>query len=159
MCLMKSRRSSTTRPGSDKTQKPQPTDLAKVVEVEETTTVTRTEANAEATPGYATAFETRNTGITVEMEPVAGPDGLTIDLNQVVSMTTHLGNLQTTGVATHDPAQPLFESRKITTSQTLLAESHQLVGTFNAPGANGVNGRTDDGRTWLVFVRATSNEP
>lgn len=153
------RRISTTRPGSDKTQNPQPLDPAKIIEVEETTTVTRTEANAETTPGYATKFETRNTGITVEMEPVVSPDELSIDLNQMVTMTTHLGALQTTGVAARYPAQPLIEVRKITASQTLLAETQQLVGTFNSPGANGVNGRTDDGRAWLVFVRATANEP
>jgi len=153
------RHTSTTRPGSDKTQKPQPVDPGKIIEVEETTTVTRTEANAETTPGYATAFETRKTGITVEMEPVVGPDGLSMDLNQVVTMTTHLGALQTTGVAARYPAQPLFETRKITASQSLLAETHQLVGTLNPPGADGVNGRADDGRTWLVFVRVTPNEP
>jgi hypothetical protein len=153
------RRTSTTRPGSDKTQRTQPVDPAKIIEMEETTTVTRTEANAETTPGYATAFESRATGITVEMEPVLSPDGLSIDLNHVVTMTTHLGALQTTGVAARYPAQPLFETRRITASQSLLAETHQLVGTFSPPGANGVNGRTDDGRTWLVFVRATSNEP
>jgi general secretion pathway protein D len=35
------------------------------------------------TPTTPTAFETRNTGVTLEVEPVVGPDGLTIDLNLV----------------------------------------------------------------------------
>ncbi len=34
-----------------------------------------------------------------------------------------------------------------------------LVGTFNPPGANGVNDSADTGRAWLIFVRATPNEP
>ena len=55
--------------------------------------------------------------------------------------------------------QPLFESRAITTTQTITAGRHMFVGTFNPPGATGVNDRTDDGRTWLLFVRALPNEP
>ncbi len=35
------------------------------------------------TPTTPTAFETRNTGVTLEVEPVVGPDGYTIDLNLV----------------------------------------------------------------------------
>src|SRR5438445_8505629 len=35
------------------------------------------------TPTTPTAFETRNTGVTLEVEPVVGPDGTTIDLNLV----------------------------------------------------------------------------
>jgi len=35
------------------------------------------------TPTTPTAFETRNTGVTLEVEPVVGPDGQTIDLNLV----------------------------------------------------------------------------
>ena len=35
------------------------------------------------TPTTPTAFETRNTGVTLEVEPVIGPDGYTIDLNLV----------------------------------------------------------------------------
>src|SRR5207253_3956813 len=35
------------------------------------------------TPTTPTAFETRNTGVTLEVEPVIGPDGITIDLNLV----------------------------------------------------------------------------
>ena len=35
------------------------------------------------TPTTPNAFETRNTGVTLEVEPVVGPDGVTIDLNLV----------------------------------------------------------------------------
>src|SRR6202012_2495825 len=35
------------------------------------------------TPTTPTSFETRNTGVTLEVEPVVGPDGYTIDLNLV----------------------------------------------------------------------------
>src|SRR5581483_827878 len=35
------------------------------------------------TPNTPGNFETRNTGVTLEVEPVVGPDGITIDLNLV----------------------------------------------------------------------------
>src|SRR5207237_3223869 len=35
------------------------------------------------TPTTPQTFETRNTGVTLEVEPVVGPDGITIDLNLV----------------------------------------------------------------------------
>ena len=34
-------------------------------------------------PSTPSSFETRNTGVTLEVEPVVGPDGDTIDLNLV----------------------------------------------------------------------------
>jgi hypothetical protein len=124
----------------------------------ERVTTTRMDANAAKQPGYPSAFEMRNVGITLEVEVVAGPDGVTLDINQVIQHVTHLGNLEVTGVATRYPAQPLFETRKVTNSQNLLLGRHVLIGTLSPPGANGVNKRSDSGRTWLLFVRAV-NEP
>jgi hypothetical protein len=118
-----------------------------------TTTVDSATPTSDPTPGAFTAFETRNTGLFVEVEPAVGPDDATVDLNHVVSSVRDLGSLDTTGAAAHVPAQPVFESRKITTSITSIIGSHALVGTLSKPGADGVNGRVDDGRTWLVFLR------
>src|SRR5207302_7301358 len=42
-----------------------------------------TAAPAVVTPTTPQTFETRNTGVTLEVEPVVGPDGVTIDLNLV----------------------------------------------------------------------------
>ena len=86
--------------------------------------------NAEAAPGIPSRLKMRNVGVTVEVEPVVGPDGLTIDLNHVVQSVTLLGDLKTTGVAARYPAQPLFETRKITTSQIAprrSADAHRHV--------------------------------
>ena len=83
-----------------------------------------------------TAFETRNTGVTLEVEPVVGPDGITIDLNlvpQVVEFegfinygspilaprTGTLANLIPSGDRVLTPNiinQPIFSTRKVTTS-------------------------------------------
>ncbi len=151
-------RTVTTRPGLAVKPQPDPKEDAKATTTTETTTSERVMPNADGPPGAPILFETRNTGVTVEAEPVVGEDGVSIDLNHVVQSVIHLGNLKTAGVAARYPAQPLFETRKLTTSQTLLAGRHMLVGTFNPPGADGVNDRVDTGRTWLVFVRATPND-
>jgi general secretion pathway protein D len=85
------------------------------------------------TPTTPTAFETRNTGVTLEVEPVVGPDGLTIDLNlvpQVVefegfinygspiqTFSTNLLGISTPQIITDNVInQPIFSSRKVTTS-------------------------------------------
>jgi general secretion pathway protein D len=85
------------------------------------------------TPTTPTAFETRNTGVTLEVEPVVGPDGVTIDLNlvpQVVEFegfinygspiqTTSTNGLGMTRVNILTPNvinQPIFSTRKVTTS-------------------------------------------
>src|SRR6266480_1378273 len=87
------------------------------------------------TPTTPQTFETRNTGVTLEVEPVVGPDGVTIDLNLVpqvvefegfinygsaifgvnpnlVSGTTVPTVLLTNNVIN----QPIFSTRKVTTS-------------------------------------------
>ncbi|MFN2621678.1 MAG: Amuc_1098 family type IV pilus outer membrane protein [Chthoniobacterales bacterium] len=85
------------------------------------------------TPTTPTGFETRNTGVTLEVEPVVGPDGITIDLNlvpQVVEFegfinygspiqttNTNLLGITTTSVLTPNIInQPIFSTRKVTTS-------------------------------------------
>ena len=85
------------------------------------------------TPTTPTAFETRNTGVTLEVEPVVGPDGITIDLNlvpQVVEFegfinygspiqttsTNFLGQTSTVILTPNVINQPIFSTRKVTTS-------------------------------------------
>jgi hypothetical protein len=122
---------------------------------EETTTVTHSTPDDPQVPGYATAFETHNVGLTVEVEPVVGPDGVTIDLNENVQSTTDRGVVRVNGVGANYPQKPLLEAANITTSQTIPAGGHVFVGTMNPPGANGVNDRQDSGHTWVLFVHAT----
>ena len=89
------------------------------------------------TPTTPTAFETRNTGVTLEVEPVVGPDGLTIDLNLVPQVVEFEGFINYGSPIFAPPAvnpltgtlltsstvltpniinQPIFSSRKVTTS-------------------------------------------
>jgi general secretion pathway protein D len=88
------------------------------------------------TPTTPQAFETRNTGVTLEVEPVVGPDGVTIDLNLVPQVVEFEGfinygspifavGVQTVmGITTSAPVlltsnvinQPVFSTRKVTTN-------------------------------------------
>src|SRR5204863_271477 len=92
------------------------------------------------TPTTPSHFETRNTGVTLEVEPVVGPDGITIDLNLVPQVVEFEGfinygspilapsssflNTVTGGLITSPQSvltpnvinQPIFSTRKVTTS-------------------------------------------
>jgi general secretion pathway protein D len=94
------------------------------------------------TPTTPQTFETRNTGVTLEVEPVVGPDGVTIDLNLVpqvvefegfinygspinaIGINTVLGTGGVSLLTTSSPVrltdnvinQPIFSTRKVTTS-------------------------------------------
>ncbi len=87
------------------------------------------------TPTTPTSFETRNLGVTLEVEPIIGPDGYTIDLNlspEVVEFDgfvnygspilgaqfngiTIVNNILSANVIN----QPIFSTRKVTTSVSI----------------------------------------
>src|SRR5204863_8009496 len=88
------------------------------------------------TPTTPQTFETRNTGVTLEVEPVVGPDGVTIDLNLVPQVVEFEGFINygspIFGINPNAAAaltgggqvlltnnvinQPIFSTRKVTTS-------------------------------------------
>jgi general secretion pathway protein D len=98
------------------------------------------------TPTTPTSFETRNTGVTLEVEPVVGPDGYTIDLSlvpQVVefegfinygSPITAAGINLLTGAPTQNVItpnvinQPIFSTRKVTTSVSVFDGQTVVLG-------------------------------
>ena len=89
------------------------------------------------TPSTPTAFETRNLGVTLEVEPIIGPDGYTIDLNlspEVVEFDGFINygstingpifNVLTqqikSAILTQNVInQPIFSTRKVTTSVSI----------------------------------------
>ena len=97
------------------------------------------------TPTTPTNFEKRNTGVTLEVEPVIGPDNFTIDLNlqpQVVEFdgfvnygspiqttSTNLLGITTTNVITPNVInQPIFDTRKVSTSVSVYDGSTVVLG-------------------------------
>ena len=100
-------------------------------------------------------FETRNTGVTLEVEPVVGPDGVTIDLNLVPQVVEFEGFINYgSPISTVNPAllgflglpgnilgtqqsivltenvinQPIFSSRKVTTSVSVFDGQTVVLG-------------------------------
>jgi len=102
-------------------------------------------ASFPVTPTTPTSFDTRNTGVTLEVEPVIGPDGYTIDLNlvpQVVEFegfinygspiqttsTNALGQSVTNVLTPNVINQPIFSTRKVTTSVSVFDGSTVMLG-------------------------------
>jgi len=90
------------------------------------------------TPSTPTAFETRNVGVTLEVEPVVGPDNYTIDLNMSPEVVEFEGfinygspilgavfqqfptpSIVPTTITENVVNQPIFSTRKVTTSVSI----------------------------------------
>jgi general secretion pathway protein D len=100
------------------------------------------------TPTTPQTFETRNTGVTLEVEPVVGPDGVTIDLNLVPQVVEFEGfinygspinavGVNTVGVISRsEPVlltenvinQPVFSTRKVTTNVSVWDGQTVVIG-------------------------------
>ncbi len=119
----------------------------------------RTEPDSKLTPGASVNTEVRNLGVSIECEPVVRRDEVTVDINHVVQSVTYPGDLKTPGAGEHYVPQPIFQTRKLTTSQGVPVGRRVLVGTLNPPASDGVSDQAGAGRVFLVFLRVTPNEP
>jgi general secretion pathway protein D len=123
-------------------------------------------ASFPVTPTTPTAFETRNTGVTLEVEPVVGPDGVTIDLNLVPQVVEFEGFINygspifagsssffdtLTGMVRTSPRnlltenvinQPIFSSRKVTTSVSVWDGQTVVLGGLIREDVQKVEDRT-----------------
>lgn len=120
-------------------------------------------------PSTPSNFETRNTGVTLEVEPVIGPDGITIDLNlvpQVVEFegfinygspistinpallgflgvpTSILGTNQSIVLTENVINQPIFSTRKVTTSVSVWDGQTVVLGGLMREDVQKVEDRT-----------------
>ena len=97
------------------------------------------------TPTTPTTFETRNTGVTLEVEPNIGPDGSSIDMQlapQVVEFegfinygspiqttsTNILGQSQVNVITPNIINQPIFSTRKVSTNVTVFDGATVVLG-------------------------------
>ena len=83
------------------------------------------------TPTTPTAFETRNTGVTLEVEPVVGPDGVTIDLNLVPQVVEFEGFINYGSPILAPPGQPSIFVNPITLVEELIQPNPDRVLTPN----------------------------
>ena len=121
-------------------------------------------------PSTPTNFETRNTGVTLEVEPVVGPDGVTIDLNLVPQVVEFEGFIYYgSPIKTVNPAllnfitgstsgltgvsqaitltdnvinQPIFSTRKVTTSVSVWDGQTVVLGGLMREDVQKVEDRT-----------------
>lgn len=120
-------------------------------------------------PSTPSNFETRNTGVTLEVEPVVGPDGITIDLNLVPQVVEFEGFINYgSPISTVNPAllgflgvpaaalgtnqsivltenvinQPIFSTRKVTTSVSVWDGQTVVLGGLMREDVQKVEDRT-----------------
>ena len=119
-------------------------------------------------PSTPSNFETRNTGVTLEVEPVVGPDGITIDLNLVPQVVEFEGFINYgSPINTVNPAllgfspgtllgtttqaitltdnvinQPIFSTRKVTTSVSVWDGQTVVLGGLMREDVQKVEDRT-----------------
>jgi hypothetical protein len=102
-----------------------------------------------------TAFETRNLGPTLEIEPKVSEDGKTIDLRFVPEIVYHVGNnvwAEWKGKHGNSPVQmPTFYTVRCNTAVTLANGRHALAAALSPKDENG---KTDPKHKLMVFVRA-----
>ncbi len=102
-----------------------------------------------------TAFETRNLGSTLEIEPMLGEDERIIDLRFLPELVYHVGNeiwAEWKGEHGNSPIQmPKFYKVSVNTAVTLAAGKPMLVAAVSPKDEQG---KTDFTRKLMIFVKA-----
>ncbi len=108
-----------------------------------------------ATGPTPTAFDTRNLGSTLEIEPTLSEDGKIIDLRFVPEIVYHVGNeiwAEWKGEHGNSPIQmPTMYAIRINTAVTLAAGKPMLVAALSPKDEKGY---PDFTRKLMIFVRA-----
>jgi hypothetical protein len=121
-------------------------------EAAESAKVTRRDFATGPTP---TAFETKNLGSTLEIEPTLGEDNKIIDLRFLPEIVYHVGNeiwAEWKGVHGDSPIQmPKFYKVSVNTSVTLADGKTMLVAAISPKDEEG---NPDFTRKLMVFVKA-----
>ena len=109
------------------------------------------------TPATPTAFQTRNTGLTFEIEPTLAETGKIMDLRIVpghVALVGHTASGQ--GLSTVE--MPVFENQRLNTASTLHINQPFLLGTINRPPNSKLDPDSAN-RVWFAFVTGTLAKP
>lgn len=109
------------------------------------------------TPATPTAFETRNTGVTLEIEQTLSDDNKSVNLRLVPEHVTPVGRVSFgQGVSTTEMA--IFETQRCNTAVSLRINNPFLLSTMNRPKVSKVD--TDSAnRVWFAFLTATLAKP
>ncbi len=102
------------------------------------------------TPSAPTAFEMRPVGHTLEIDPVIGNDGESIQLNLAPEIVQFMGD-NTIGKEESLLRQPMFHSQKVSTALATKDGTYKLFGVFTPAESHARNGK---GKRVLGFLRA-----
>lgn len=107
-------------------------------------------------PPNPTAFEMRPVGITLEVDPVIGADGFTVEVNIAPEIVyenepTVLAKWKTKE-AEAEVTEPVFYSLKLSTAISLITGQPHMAAVLSP--RNEKTGKRDSERKVLVFVRA-----
>lgn len=109
------------------------------------------------TPATPTAFEIRNVGNTLEIEPTLGQDNKTLDLRLAPEHVTLVGQ-STNGQGVSKTDMPIFETQRLNTSAVIIIGQPFLLGTVSRPPNSKVDPDSAT-RVWFSFVTATLAKP
>jgi hypothetical protein len=104
------------------------------------------------TPATPTAFQTRNLGTSVEIQPTLGASGDIIDL-RFKPESVLLAGKNEWGQEFSTTETPVFESQKTVTGATILPNRPYLLGTYNRPPNSTIDPDSAN-RVWFAFVTA-----
>lgn len=108
-------------------------------------------------PATPKAFDTRNTGATLEIEPILDKSGRYVDLRMVPEIVTMVGR-DRYGEGVSLTEMPNFESQRTNSSYTLALNQPFLIGTLSRPPVSEVD-KDSANRVWFAFVTATLAKP
>lgn len=113
--------------------------------------------NGIQTPATPTAYQTRNAGITIEMEATVEPDTGKVQLLSSFENSRHVG-VSEHGTGLSKSTMPEFEVQKLTGSATVTPGKPFLLGTMNRPPVSKVDADSAK-RIWFAFVTVDSVKP
>lgn len=108
-------------------------------------------------PATPSAFETRNTGFTFEMEATLSDDLRMADLRLVPEHVTLVGHSKA-GQEFSTTEMPIFESQRVNTSITTKVNEPFLLGTVSRPPVSKQDPDSAN-RVWFAFVTVTLVKP
>lgn len=97
--------------------------------------------------------EARNLGEALEIDPVLGEDGVTVEVNVAPECVRLASQMDFQGVK-----MPVFETQKLTTAVTLRLNEPRLLGTMSRPVNTGAPGGNKEDRVWLAFLTVSDEE-
>ncbi len=108
-------------------------------------------------PLIPTAFQTKNVGTSVEIEPTLGEDRSILDL-RLIPQHVALVDRITYGQGLSETEMPVFEIQRINNSVTLRINQPFLLGTVSRPPISKVDPDSAN-RVWFAFVTGTLVTP